>query len=160
MLQGKKILLGITGSIAAYKSILLVRLLVKAGAEVKVVITPSAKDFVSPLTLSTLSRNDVLSDLFDESSWSNHVMLGRWADVMVIAPLSCNTLAKSTIYLLDLKVAACLKKKQDHNTRQPVRLCDWDPGRIIYLVPEGLAKQFVVALTEIHFCIQEFLGSQ
>ena len=94
MLQGKKILLGITGSIAAYKSILLVRLLVKAGAEVKVVITPSAKDFVSPLTLSTLSRNDVLSDLFDESSWSNHVMLGRWADVMVIAPLSCNTLAK------------------------------------------------------------------
>ena len=94
MLQGKKILLGITGSIAAYKSILLVRLLVKAGAEVKVVITPSAKDFVSPLTLSTLSRNPVLSELFDETSWSNHVMLGRWADVMLIAPLSCNTLAK------------------------------------------------------------------
>lgn len=94
MLQGKKILLGITGSIAAYKSIYLVRLLVKAGAEVKVIITPSAKDFVSPLTLSTLSRHPVLTDLFDGQSWSNHVMLGRWADVMVIAPLSCNTLAK------------------------------------------------------------------
>lgn len=94
MLQGKKILLGITGSIAAYKSIYLVRLLVKAGAVVKVILTPSAKDFVSPLTLSTLSRNEVLVDLFDEQSWANHVMLGRWADVMVLAPLSCNTLAK------------------------------------------------------------------
>jgi len=94
MLHGKKILLGITGSIAAYKSIYLVRLLVKAGAEVKVIITPSAKDFVSPLTLSTLSRNPVLTDLFDGESWANHVMLGRWADVMIIAPLSCNTLAK------------------------------------------------------------------
>jgi phosphopantothenoylcysteine decarboxylase/phosphopantothenate--cysteine ligase len=94
MLQGKKILLGITGSIAAYKSIFLVRLLVKAGAEVKVILTPSAKDFVTSLTLSTLSKNPVLTDLFDEESWSNHVMLGRWADVMMIAPLSCNTLAK------------------------------------------------------------------
>jgi phosphopantothenoylcysteine decarboxylase/phosphopantothenate--cysteine ligase len=94
MLQGKKILLGITGSIAAYKSIYLVRLLIKAGAEVKVVMTPSAKDFVSSLTLSTLSQHSVLTDLFDDQSWSNHVMLGRWADIMVIAPLSCNTLAK------------------------------------------------------------------
>jgi phosphopantothenoylcysteine decarboxylase/phosphopantothenate--cysteine ligase len=94
MLQGKKILIGVTGSIAAYKSIYLVRLLVKAGAEVKVIITPSAKDFVSTITLSTLSHNPVLTDLFDEQSWANHVMLGRWADVMIIAPLSCNTLAK------------------------------------------------------------------
>ena len=94
MFQGKKILLGITGSIAAYKSILLVRLLVKAGAEVKVVMTPSARDFVTPLTLSTLSKNPVISDLFTNESWSNHVELGRWADVMIIAPLSCNTLAK------------------------------------------------------------------
>lgn len=94
MLKAKKILLGITGSIAAYKSIYLVRLFIKAGAEVKVILTPSAKDFVSSLTLSTLSRNPVLVDLFDEQSWSNHVMLGRWADLMVIAPLSCNTLAK------------------------------------------------------------------
>lgn len=94
MLQEKKILLGITGSIAAYKSVYLVRQLVKAGAEVKVLMTPSAKDFVSKLTLSTLSKNEVLVDLFDESSWSNHVMLGRWADLMLIAPLSCNTLSK------------------------------------------------------------------
>ena len=94
MFQGKKILIGITGSIAAYKSIYLVRLLVKAGAEVKVILTPAAKDFVSSLTLSTLSRNPVQVDLFDEQSWANHAMLGRWADVMVIAPLSCNTLAK------------------------------------------------------------------
>ena len=94
MLKGKKIIVGVTGSIAAYKSILLVRLLVKAGAEVRVIMTPSAKDFVTPLTLSTLSKNKVLIDLFDEDSWANHVMLGRWADVMVIAPLSCNTLAK------------------------------------------------------------------
>src|SRR6476620_223909 len=94
MLQGKKILIGISGSIAAYKSILLTRLLVKEGAEVRIVLTPSAVDFVSPLTLSTLSRNPVITDLFNEVSWSNHVMLGRWADVMIIAPLTCNTLAK------------------------------------------------------------------
>jgi len=94
MMKGKKILLGITGSIAAYKAIYLVRLLVKSGAEVKVIMTPSGKDFVSTLTLSTLSHNPVLTDLFDEQSWANHVMLGRWADLMVIAPLSCNTLAK------------------------------------------------------------------
>ena len=94
MLKGKKILLGITGSIAAYKSAVLVRLLVKAGAEVKVVMTPAAVEFVAPLTLSTLSKNEVLSELAENSSWANHVMLGRWADVMLIAPLSCNTLAK------------------------------------------------------------------
>lgn len=94
MLKGKKILLGVTGSIAGYKAAHLARLIVKAGAEVKIIMTASAKDFVSPLTLSTLSRNPVLTELFDEQSWANHVMLGRWADVMVMAPLSCNTLAK------------------------------------------------------------------
>lgn len=101
MLKGKKILLGITGSIAAYKAVLLVRQLVKAGAEVKVIMTPAAKDFVTPLTLSTLSKNPVLTDLFDEQSWANHVMLGRWADLMLIAPLSCNTLAKMANGLCD-----------------------------------------------------------
>lgn len=101
MLKGKKILLGITGSIAAYKSAFLLRMLVKNGAEVKVVMTPSARDFVSKLTLSTLSKNLVLTDLFDENSWANHVMLGRWADVMLIAPLSCNTLAKMANGLCD-----------------------------------------------------------
>lgn len=94
MMNGKKIIVGITGSIAAYKTIYLVRLLIKAGAQVKVIMTPSSKDFVPSLTLSTLSHNTVLTDLFDEQSWANHVMLGRWADVMLIAPLSCNTLAK------------------------------------------------------------------
>lgn len=94
MLKGKKILLGISGSIAAYKSAMLVRLLIKAGAEVKVILTPSATQFVAPLTLSTLSKNDTYSALSTDETWSNHVMLGRWADIMLIAPLSCNTLSK------------------------------------------------------------------
>ena len=94
MLQNKKILLGITGSIAAYKAAVLTRLLVKAGAQVKIVMTSAAKDFVTPLSLSTLSKNPVLVDLAENDSWANHVMLGRWADVMLVAPLSCNTLAK------------------------------------------------------------------
>ncbi|MBD0277049.1 MAG: bifunctional phosphopantothenoylcysteine decarboxylase/phosphopantothenate--cysteine ligase CoaBC [Flavisolibacter sp.] len=97
MLSGKKILLGITGSIAAYKIPLLVRQLTKEGAEVKIIMTPAAADFVSKLTLSTLSKNPVLIDLFDEQSWANHVMLGRWADAMIIAPLSCNTLSKMAV---------------------------------------------------------------
>lgn len=101
MFQDKKILLAVTGSIAAYKSILLTRLLVKAGAEVKIVMTPAARDFVSPLTLSTLSKNPVIIDLASNESWSNHVQLGRWADIMVIAPLSCNTLAKMAHGLCD-----------------------------------------------------------
>lgn len=100
-LAGKKILLGISGSIAAYKAILLVRLLVKQGAEVKVVLTPAAKDFVSPLVLSTLSKNKVAIDMFAENSWANHVALGRWADIMIIAPLSCNTLAKMATGMCD-----------------------------------------------------------
>lgn len=91
---GKKILLCVTGSIAAYKAVVLLRLLVKNGAEVKIIMTKAAIDFVSPLTFSTLSKNKVFSDLFDEETWTNHVMLGRWADVMLIAPASCNTLAK------------------------------------------------------------------
>ena len=94
MVEGKKILLGISGSIAAYKAILLTRLLIKAGAEVKVVMTPAAKDFVTPLSVSTISKNEVLSELTQNDTWTNHVQLGRWADVMLIAPLSCNTLAK------------------------------------------------------------------
>jgi len=101
MFQGKKILIGITGSIAAYKTVVLVRELVKQGAEVKVVMTSAAKDFVTPLTLSTLSKNTVLTDLFENDSWANHVMLGRWADAMLIAPLSCNTLARMAHGLCD-----------------------------------------------------------
>jgi phosphopantothenoylcysteine decarboxylase/phosphopantothenate--cysteine ligase len=96
MLQGKKIVLGISGSIAAYKSAVLTRLLVKAGAEVKVVMTDSAKTFITPLTLSTLSKHPVLSEFIrDESGqWNNHVDLGLWADAMLIAPASANTIAK------------------------------------------------------------------
>ena len=101
MFQDKKILLAVTGSIAAYKSILLTRLLVKAGAEVKIVMTPAARDFVSPLTLSTLSKNPVVIELSNNESWSNHVQLGRWADIMIVAPLSCNTLAKMAHGLCD-----------------------------------------------------------
>lgn len=93
-MRNKKILLGITGSIAAYKSATLIRLLVKAGAEVKVIMTAAATDFISPLTISTLSKHPVLSGLYENDSWANHVMLGRWADLMVIAPLSCNSLSK------------------------------------------------------------------
>ena len=100
-LKGKKVLLGITGSIAAYKMIILTRLLVKAGAEVKIVMTENATNFVSPLVLSTLSKNAVFRDLATGDSWSNHVALGRWADLMVMAPLSCNSLAKMAAGLCD-----------------------------------------------------------
>jgi phosphopantothenoylcysteine decarboxylase / phosphopantothenate---cysteine ligase len=94
MLKGRKILLGICGSIAAYKSALLVRLLIKEGAEVRVIMTPSALDFITPLTLSTLSRGPVLTEFASKSGdWNNHVELGLWADVFVIAPLTANTLA-------------------------------------------------------------------
>ncbi|MEO6917011.1 MAG: bifunctional phosphopantothenoylcysteine decarboxylase/phosphopantothenate--cysteine ligase CoaBC [Chitinophagaceae bacterium] len=101
MLAAKKILIGVTGSIAAYKIAMLVRLLVKAGAEVKIIMTPSAAEFVTPLTLSTLSRNEVHVDLSNGKSWTNHVALGRWADLFLIAPLSCNTLAKMSSGLCD-----------------------------------------------------------
>ena len=103
MLQGKKILLGVTGSIAAYKSAVLTRLLVKAGAEVQVVLTASAKEFITPLTLATLSKRPALSEFQRDSSgqWNNHVELGLWADVMLIAPASANTLAKMANGLCD-----------------------------------------------------------
>src|SRR5579863_4446035 len=92
--HGKKILLGITGSIAAYKSLVLIRLLIREGASVRVIQTPASRDFVTSLSLSTLSKNPVLTDLADAGIWANHVELGRWADIFIIAPLSCNTLAK------------------------------------------------------------------
>lgn len=101
VLQGKKILLAVTGSIAAYKIITLTRLLIKAGAEVKVVMTKEATKFASPLVLGTLSKNPVYRDLTEGDSWNNHVALGRWADLMVVAPLSCNTLAKMASGLCD-----------------------------------------------------------
>ncbi|MFC7358568.1 bifunctional phosphopantothenoylcysteine decarboxylase/phosphopantothenate--cysteine ligase CoaBC [Jejudonia soesokkakensis] len=98
ILSGKNILLGVTAGIAAYKSAFLVRLLVKKGANVKVVMTPSATEFVTPLTLSTLSKNEVFSSFTDEENnnaqWNNHVELGLWADFFIIAPATANTLSK------------------------------------------------------------------
>ena len=96
MLQGKKIVLGVTGSIAAYKAAMLVRLLVKEGAEVQVVMTPSSKEFITPLTLSTLSGRPVLCDFFhsDDGAWNSHVELGLWADAMIVAPATASTIGK------------------------------------------------------------------
>jgi len=93
-LHGKKILIGITGSIAAYKIASLVRLFKKAGAEVRVIMTPAATAFITPLTLSTLSGNDVLTAVIDTDNWNNHVELGLWADAYIIAPATANTIAK------------------------------------------------------------------
>ncbi len=98
VLSGKKVLLGVSGGIAAYKTAILVRLFIKAGAHVQVIMTPASKDFVTPLTLSTLSKNPVHSTFYDEADanaqWNNHVELGLWADLMVIAPATANTLSK------------------------------------------------------------------
>ncbi|MCI6727889.1 MAG: bifunctional phosphopantothenoylcysteine decarboxylase/phosphopantothenate--cysteine ligase CoaBC [Bacteroidales bacterium] len=96
LLKGKHIVLGITGSIAAYKACTLIRLLIKAGAEVQVVITPAGKEFITPLTLSTLTGKPVVSEFFDrrDGSWHSHVDLGQWADLMLVAPASASTIAK------------------------------------------------------------------
>ena len=96
MLKGKHILLGVTGSIAAYKSAMLVRLLVKQGAEVKVVMTEMAKQFITPLTMATLSKNPILVDFYnpENGDWNSHVSLGIWADLYLIAPCSANTMGK------------------------------------------------------------------
>jgi len=103
MLKGKHILLGITGSIAAYKAAILVRLLVKEGAEVKIVMTKMAKEFISPLTMATLSRNPILVDFYnpENGDWNSHVSLGLWADLYLIAPASANTLAKMATGVAD-----------------------------------------------------------
>lgn len=96
MLQGKKIVLGITGSIAAYKACLIIRLLIKAGAEVQVVITPAGKEFITPITLSALTSKPVISDFFSQrdGTWHSHVALGLWADAMLIAPATASTIGK------------------------------------------------------------------
>ena len=96
MLENKKIVLGITGSIAAYKACILARLLIKKGAEVQVVMTPSAKEFITPLTLATLTQKPVVSEFFDrrDGSWHSHVNLGLWADAMLVAPASASTIGK------------------------------------------------------------------
>ncbi len=100
-LEGKKIILGITGSISAYKSAVLTRLLIKAGADVQVIMTDSSQQFVGPLTFSTLTNKPVLSQLSVENQWSEHVQLGLWADLILIAPASAHTLAKLASGLVD-----------------------------------------------------------
>lgn len=114
MLKGKKIVLGVTGSIAAYKAAMLVRLLVKEGAEVQVVMTPAAKKFITPLTLSTLSGKPVLSEFFNDASgaWHSHVELGLWADAMIVAPATASTLGKMASGIADnLLVTAYMSMK-------------------------------------------------
>ena len=115
-LSGKKILLGISGGIAAYKTATLVRLFIKAGAHVQVIMTPASKDFITPLTLSTLSKNPVYSSFYDESEenekWNSHVELGLWADLMLIAPATANTLSKMANGICDnLLIATYLSAK-------------------------------------------------
>jgi phosphopantothenoylcysteine decarboxylase/phosphopantothenate--cysteine ligase len=114
LLKGKKIILGVSGSISAYKAAFLVRLLIKAEANVKVIMSASAKEFISPLTLSTLSKNPVLSEFTkgNQGEWNNHVELGLWADLMLIAPASANTLAKCANGICDnLLIATYLSAK-------------------------------------------------
>ena len=116
VLSGKKILLGVSGGIAAYKTATLVRLFIKAGAHVQVIMTPASKDFVTPLTLSTLSKNPVHSSFYNQDDenekWNNHVELALWADLMVIAPATANTLSKMTNGTCDnLLIAAYLSAK-------------------------------------------------
>lgn len=112
--QGKKVLLGVCGGIAAYKSAILVRLLVKAGAEVRVMMTPAARAFVGPVTFSTLSKHPVAIDFYKEQdgSWTNHVELGLWGDVILLAPATANTLAKLAHGISDnLLLATCLSAR-------------------------------------------------
>ena len=96
MLKGKHILIGVTGGIAAYKTATIIRLLVKEGAEVKVLMTDHAKEFITPLTLATLSKNPVLTEFYDPENgdWNSHVDLGIWADLFLIAPATANSIAK------------------------------------------------------------------
>ncbi|MBR4870886.1 MAG: bifunctional phosphopantothenoylcysteine decarboxylase/phosphopantothenate--cysteine ligase CoaBC [Alistipes sp.] len=103
MLKGKHIILGITGSIAAYKAAMLCRLLVKEGAEVRVIMTPLAKQFITPLTMATLSKHPILVDFFnpENGEWNSHVSLGEWADLLLIAPATANTLAKMVTGVAD-----------------------------------------------------------
>jgi len=103
MLKGRKILLGVTGGIAAYKAAVIIRHLVREGAEVKVIMTPHARDFITPLTLATLSRNPVMADFFDpeDGRWNSHIDLGLWADLFLVAPVTANTMGKMAAGIAD-----------------------------------------------------------
>lgn len=151
-ISGKKIVLIVSGGIAAYKMNLLVRDFIKKGAEVKVVLTPSAKEFLSPLTLSTLSKNEVYSEFFNENiTWNNHVELALWADIILVAPCTANTLAKMVHGICDnLAIAVYMSAKcpvfiapamdldmyAHPSTRQNLELAE-DFGHIIIPAEEG-----------------------
>lgn len=141
MFSGKHILLGVTGSIAAYKAAVLTRSLVKEGAEVKVVMTPLAKQFITPLTMATLSRHPILVDFFnpENGEWNSHVSLGTWADLYLIAPATANTIGKMahgiadnlllTCYLsarCPVALAPAIYRKVAVNSRKHIN-CKYDP---------------------------------
>lgn len=114
MLKGKHIIVGVTGSIAAYKAALLVRGLVKAGADVRVVMTPLAKEFITPLTMATLSKHPVPIEFFspENGEWNSHVSLGEWADALIVAPATANTIAKMAAGIADnLLLTTCLSAR-------------------------------------------------
>ncbi len=108
-MTGKHILLGVTGSIAAYKAAVLARGLVKEGAEVRVVMTPLAKQFITPLTMATVSKNPILVEFFDpeNGAWNSHVSLGEWADLLLVAPATANTIAKMAHGIADNLLLTC-----------------------------------------------------
>jgi phosphopantothenoylcysteine decarboxylase/phosphopantothenate--cysteine ligase len=114
MLKGRKILVGVTGGIAAYKTASVIRLLIREGAEVKVIMTDHAREFITPLTLSTLSMNPVLTKFFnpENGNWNSHIELGLWADLFLIAPATANSIAKMANGIADnLLLATCLSAR-------------------------------------------------
>ena len=131
-LAGRHILLGITGSIAAYKAAVLCRLLKTAGADVRVVMTPLAKQFITPLTMATLSKNPILVDFFDpeNGAWNSHVALGEWADCYLIAPATANTLAKMAHGVADnLLLTTYLLSRAARSCRRPRAWSAWTCSR-------------------------------
>lgn len=142
-MEGKKILLGVTGSIAAYKAAFVIRNFVKAGAEVRVIMTPSATEFISPLTLATLSKHKVYSNYVgnpEEGTWNNHVELGLWADVMLIAPTTANSLAKLTTGIADNFLMAVYL-----SARCPVVIC---PAMDLDMYTHPTTQKNIAKLTE------------
>ena len=125
-LKGKKIVLGITGSIAAYKACYIIRGLIKRGAEVQVVITPAGKEFITPITLSALTSKPVISEFFAQrdGTWNSHVDLGLWADAMLIAPATASTIGKMANGIADnMLITICLLKLPSLLPRQWIWIC-------------------------------------
>ena len=153
-MEGKKILLGVTGSIAAYKAAFVIRNFVKSGAEVKVIMTPSATEFISPLTLATLSKNQVYSTYVgnkDQGTWNNHVELGLWADIMLIAPATANTLAKMNTGITDNFLQAVYL-----SARCPVVIC---PAMDLDMYQHPSTQKNIKELTDRgHFFIDSEFG--